>query len=509
MSDPTLRSKKAVFIRPSLSCQPFQWLGNGSYAGGTKTMSSRMLTQVTRNPYMRGVFGVNVSGAGSQTSNGTTVPLTMKESVCDYLYGLKGFSWDIDIRTQLCSGMVDDPFNWNMIKRVCYASVLDEGVDQESTYSPDGEGEVMHTVNMASSYDTCMIYPVESREYDLTDLYNLSNNFYLGYNDVWPHIDVRYGNEWVISIGDASYYGVVWGKDIGNLTIGRLNMTSPIAYLSVKDRIVVVSDTNGDVWISHDNGDNFILQHDSATLGVGAFRAVLVESFASVWLTTDDSRVYVSFDGGKTLSQRISLYSVPNYEITDITKSNPDNVLFFADMVGFGISQTDEDVIQRVIESATDYTSLPPNIVHADGILFIGGKDDQDQPVLKMSLNDGHDWMYSLQLTGMSVLSDDYIVVMPASAGCGVIWLAVLYQDSESDIHCDVYRSVYYGLPGTWKLEWSQEVGLGGQTAFGLFPTDIAAVSTNHCTVVGLWLDWLDPVSLPHLYAVELFSCED
>ncbi len=508
MGLPTLRGKKSVFMRPSLSCQSFRWLGNGSYAGGTKTVTGRLLTQVRRDPNRSGMFGVIVGAVRSQASSGTTVPLIVKESVCDHLYRKPGSFWDIDIRTQLCS-RVDDPHNWDMIKRICYASALDESVDQESTYSPSGEGEVIHTLNMASPYPHSMIYGVESREFDLTNIYGLTQHFYFGSGDLWPHIDVRYGDEWVISVGSSNDYGVIWGYDISNMDVGRLNMDVPIAYLSAEDRVVVAADIFGSIWISHDNGNNFILQHDSASLGIGEFRALLVESFASVWLTTDDARVYRSFDGGKTLNQQVTLYSALNYEIIDITKSVPNNVYFFADVIAMGISQTDEDVVQRVIESVTEYVSLPPNIVHADGLLFIGGKDGSGQPVLKMSLDGGHSWMYSLQLAGMSFISDDYIIVMPVSGGCGVLWLVVLYLDADSDVQCDVYRSVYYGLPTTWILEWSQTTDMGGATAFGFLPTDVAAMSPNHCVVTGLQIDYLDPTFVPSLYAIELYSCED
>jgi hypothetical protein len=302
----------------------------------------------------------------------------------------------------------------------------------------------------------------------------------------------------------------MWGSDIGNMTLGRLNMNVPIAALSAEDRIVVVADVFGSIWISHDNGNNFVLQHDSA-LGE-EFTAVLVESYASVWMASVGS-VYRSFDGGKSQSQSITLYSVADYEILDIAKSHPDGVVFFSDINGMGISCTDEDVIQRVIESATASVSFPPNIIHQDGILYIGGEGENQEPVLKMSLDGGHNWMNSLQLVGMHVFEDE-AVVMPAGSGCGVVWVAVYYFDqiSEEEVYviCDIYRSVYYGLPNTWTLEWRRRVDvLGEEDPYVFIPTDIAATSPNNCTVVGLWTDWDDAEVPPHLYAVELHSCED
>lgn len=513
MGDSTLRSKKAVFIRPSITCEPFKWIGKGSYAGGTRSIANKLASQQARDPYSVGGFRPIAVTPRSQSSNGTAFPVTMKEEVGAYIYGLTGAFWDVDIRTILC-GYTLNPSGWDMIKRIPYSTVQGHSVDQESAYSPDAEGESLITVDMSSAFLPCMIYRVESREYNITDLYNLTNTSTLN-RSIRPKIDVRYGDEWVISIVDNSDFGVMWGSDILNMTLGRLNISTVVTNISAADRIVMAVDVLGRLWISHNTGDGFILQHNPSVLGTGDFTAILVESFASCWLTTDDSYIYKSADGGKTL-ERITQYTASNYSVVEIVRSLPDRAVYFSDNVVMGVSMTDEDIVQRMVEYVVYDTSDNTNMIHSDGILFLGGKDVDDQPILVMSLDDGLHWSLSFRLLNMSVVTeyDNTLVIMPASNGNGVVWLVVLYDESTGYLlpairHCDIYRSVYYGLPGTWKLEWSHEVSLGGESAFGMFPTDISAMSVNRCMVVGLWVDWLDPLSIPDMYAVELFSSEE
>jgi photosystem II stability/assembly factor-like uncharacterized protein len=80
-------------------------------------------------------------------------------------------AWDIDVRSQSC-GRVDDPFNWDMIKRLCCAEVTSVSTDDESAYTPDDEGETIITAAISTSKPFVMIYKVVGQR---VENYNMSN----------------------------------------------------------------------------------------------------------------------------------------------------------------------------------------------------------------------------------------------------------------------------------------------------------------------------------------------
>jgi hypothetical protein len=96
----------------------------------------------------------------------------MKEQIGSRLYGdLSQCPWDIDVRSQSC-GRVDDPFNWDMIKRLCCAEVTSVSTDDESAYTPDDEGETIITAALSTQDPFVMIYKVSGQRvenYDLSD----------------------------------------------------------------------------------------------------------------------------------------------------------------------------------------------------------------------------------------------------------------------------------------------------------------------------------------------------
>lgn len=497
MSESMLRLKKNIFARPSLSLEMFKPVGDGSFVGGVTSTLGRLQTVYARNPVTRDSFGIRARSFRSPTY-GTAFPLTAKEATCDVLYGMSG-EWDVDVRFQSC-GLTSDPNNWDMIKRICRSSIQSPTTDQESSYSPDGDGEIMHTLNFVSAFNPTIICPVSSREFNLTDIYSLSAPTYPWSTSLYPLVDVRYGCEWVLSLGDSSGYGFGWGEEIDDLEFGRWQLSRTIKDFSVKDRTIVVVDSLGNLWYSLDGGANVY----AGTSGLSA-ESVYTRRHSEIWIATSGGDVYKSYDGGRTL------ITIPNYGtdgrvVVDIIPAF--DTIYFSDTTDDGLTALDEEVVQRITNSSDQVivtVGRAPNMTYSPrtGIIHVGGNLAGGDPALRASLN-AIDWITVYSPAGVTGFGGG--LVMPVTCGCGVVWMVTLHAgDADNVNYANIWRSVDNGLAGTWKLEWTNEADTDDPTAFGFFPTDIACCGPNHVVVVGLWLDWNDLGGTPaELYVVEL-----
>lgn len=104
------------------------------------------------------------------------ISLQVKESVGEAVYAWMQ-AMDLDVRTQSC-GRVDDPVNWDMIKRLCGCLVTDMSTSGETSYAPSDEGETMIKVQLTSPNAPIIIYQIMGQITPLYDETRFSDYIY-------------------------------------------------------------------------------------------------------------------------------------------------------------------------------------------------------------------------------------------------------------------------------------------------------------------------------------------
>lgn len=166
----TLRGRKAVYARKCDTLSPFEWLGKCSRMSGVD-MPRGDKTITYRHSDIVGQYETDQEYAGAPGA--VTSSLIMKETVGSRMYSdIPNCKWDLDVRSQSC-GRIDDPYNWDMIKRLCCAEVTDVATDDESSFQYDDEGETLITAAVQTRKPYVVIYRVTGQrveEYNMSDV---------------------------------------------------------------------------------------------------------------------------------------------------------------------------------------------------------------------------------------------------------------------------------------------------------------------------------------------------
>lgn len=144
----TLRGRKVGYAHLSETFVMPYWLGGNSQVESVAQWGrGDMKARYVRNGG-DALGGFNAVSKVISAPSASPVALTVKESVGEAVY-----QWhrplDIDIRLQSC-GQVDDPVNWDMIKRLCNCIVTDMSTSGETSTKPSNEGETMIKVQLTA-----------------------------------------------------------------------------------------------------------------------------------------------------------------------------------------------------------------------------------------------------------------------------------------------------------------------------------------------------------------------
>jgi len=228
----------------------------------------------------------------------------------------------------------------------------------------------------------------------------------------------------------------------------------------------VITSTVG-AFVSHDCGDSFT----PATCETGQCEDIGgVRSYSGVTYI-DSNGLHMSRDGGLNAVAYGSLSSTGSY-ITD----EYNGLIYLADSDTGRLYITDTLTSRFYMHGS----SLLPTILAMAGGMLAGLAASSTMVVLGSEDNVTWSELFSL---GVAVDDTDYVMLL-VYATHGVYYLCCYYSpDAGTTLYFDIYRSVYYGIVGTWDLLYQETALSASQTI--LRPYSMACVDENSCIVAG------------------------
>jgi len=443
----TMRGKKVVYVRQCNTRDPFAWLGKCSRLGAV-TSPRGDITHTYRKAVEVGKFEVDQAIRG--TPGATSSTLIMKETVHSALYGeLATCPFDVDVRYQNC-GRVDDPFNWEQIKRLCCVDVTSIDTDDETAFTPDDQGETLITAALSTLEFPVIINKVTGTRVAENDLagYTLQRISKLK--------DAKCADEcgpaqdcWLIAIavaaapGNPPYYAI--SMDGGHSwTLSTIPVFTTATVLSdiggVGDFIVAVAAGEPGYAYSWDGGASWALVDDTVMTDFTAHPPMVVKVYdfqnvliggadGYLWLSADGAVTFSTVDGGVATSEDII------------------NISYASDSVVYAVGAT--NTAKKSINAGLTWAevTLPvaqvadtPAAVYAlDDLIVLVGYSGTGG--LWYTLDGGDNW---LQDTSVSGTTKVYYIT---GCGCGV-----LYAAGEVGGVGIVMRNIDYGAPARWLI---------------------------------------------------------
>lgn len=467
--DATLVSNKALYAHPSRRLVLPAWMGMRSHATGIRAPIGKLAGDMVP-AVARGHFRGKATKIDS--SDSTTFDVLVKENIGTQVYNWQDYV-DFDIRTQ-CGGRIDNPMNWDMIKRIinCWCEAID--TDSEASVTPRNNGEVIATLPVRS-----LDFPIIIKRVAQTDL-NLSNMVEINNLPVAPTISAEagYTEGYIMPAFSSSKYGIAMSADMRNFNFSTFTLSNPIISVSSYQKLWAAVDTLGAIYCSSDESGLYQGTGISGTPVV-----VKVFSYSCILVGTSTGAIYLSTDGGH-IFQVVDAYNA-------IASGGIVGFCGMADAI-YAITATGN--IAMSTDGGTTFERWPdlPGVVDIsdiqcqDGIIYVTGYfNTTDLQVLAST--DLETWLTVLSLTASSIPALSYTVRPKlAAAGPGVVYLAATYlANADTDYHSVVYRSVNWGMPHTWELLWSEVVDNGIYNLVTLL-TDIAAAAVNDVAVTGV-----------------------
>lgn len=467
----TLQSKKVPWAHRSSLLQMPGWMGKDARIKSTDPALGKLVAKFKREGHR--VLGDFTYASRSVQSPGVSSwSVEAKESVYDELYRWAG-DVDLDIRFQNC-GYVDDPTNWQMIKRLCKTIPTDMGTAGETIIDADDNKETMINMTMSSNRHQIMIYRVAPKNLMLYNEEELVNYEY-------PEIVVGDGLECGYYIpaldGLYSYYKLVyWNNDNVGMMGSALLPHEPLSISSDDNTIVVVVLSDGSVYWSNDCGRTFY-----ASTGVANGLVVDVYSHNNV-LVGCTSGIYRSMDGGRTFSD-VDPYHAAATDVVAICHHDDKIAYALCDNSAVAMSEDGGETFMKLSTCPIPY---PKDMAVLDGMIIVSGYDGTGAPVI-YGTDDGNYWKELLHLDG-SIFYGSFThtpKVKLAASGCGVITASVIRNDNKYGLqHSELYRNVNWGMPGCWEPIWEDYRPLWDVSGLW-FVTDIACSDVNDIMAVG------------------------
>lgn len=468
----TLRGRKAVYVRKCATLSPFEWLGKCSRLGGVesprgdKTITYRHSTEV-------GMFEPDQEFTG--TPGATTSSIMMKETVGSRLYGDLGMcAWDVDVRSQSC-GRVDDPFNWDMIKRLCCAEITSVSTDDESAYTPDDEGETIITGAISTRMPFVMIYKVVGQRvenYDMSD-YQLTRLSVAttGHcaNDCGPEeLCTLYAAVTADSPGNPPYFAksVDAGRTWTLHTITAFaNATAIDDIAGLGDLVIAVASTEPGYAYSWDGGTTWALVDDSdvASFAAAAPTRVSIRARNLVLFGGENGYIWKSTDGG---------VSATLMDEGVVTSGDINDIQFLTDEVVYACGAG--NTLKKSSNSGTSWTAITlPAAKAADDVATVWAFNENLILV-------GYGTVGGLYYTtdaGVTWNNDASIAATTTINGISVCDCGVVYAAGASGGVGVLYRNVDGGASGRWGSVTLDEAG----TSYA----DVACCGPNSAVAVG------------------------
>lgn len=475
-ADTTLKGKKSVYLRRCDSLDSFAWLGPCSRAGGVEAPAGDV--NIT---YKKGrITGTYTRDQTYKSAPGpTTVQLMMKESIRSRAYDdLVKCLWDIDIRTQLC-GRADDPNNWDMIKRLCCADHTSQSTDDESSYSPEDEGETIVTTPMSALDRYNIIYRnvVGQRveEVDFTEYYisRVSTcHEYLCADPCDPDLECKLiGTAIADTPANPPAYAI--SRDGGRTwainTIAVFTTATGLSDIQcMGDLIVAVASGEPGYAVSMDDGTTWALYDETVVSEFATFAPLIVEihGYNKIMIGGEGGYVWMSTDTGVTLTA-VDEGVVTGGDMTRI-KFADDNTVY-----AVGASNT----MKKSVNGGVSWQAV--TLPAAGAGVTVNALLPVTDLVVLIGYGSGAVGVYystdggATAFTRDTSLSAAYFYHDLSMCGCGVVWL-VGEDDSDTGF---IYRNVDSGAPARWVTVAIDDVGAGY--------TDVACCSPNHAVAVG------------------------
>ncbi len=468
----TLRGKKSVYIRKCDTLEPFSWLGRCSRVGGVDSPRGDKTVTYCKSKAV-GKFEVDQSFRAAPGP--TTSSLMMKETIRNLIYDdLVHCPFDVDVRTQTC-GNVDDPLNWDMIKRLCCVDVTGMSTDDESAYSPDDEGETIITANISTLEFPVMIYRVTGTRVNEVgfQLYYINHVSVLKpgkcADDCGPVEDCTLiGTAIADAPGNPPAYAI--STDGGRTwTVNTITAFTTATALDdiagMGDFIVAVASTEPGYAYSWDGGLTWTLVDDASvpTFGANVPYVVEVHGFNTVLIGGQNGYLWLSEDGGVTATP-VDEGVVTYGDINNIAFAN-DNVIY---AVGAGNSakkstnggSTWEALTLPVAKAGDDVMAVLPltEMIVLIGYGTVGG--------MYYSMDGGDTWARDASVAATA------LIFSMSGCNCGVVYAV----GSLSGIGV-LYRNVDYGAPARWVSVSTDTPGVGYYS--------VACCDANHAVAVG------------------------
>lgn len=467
----TLQSKKVPWAHRSNRLLMPGWMGKDTRIKSTDPALGKLVAKFKREGHR--VLGDFTFASRSVQSPGVSSwSVEAKESVYEELYRWTG-DVDLDIRFQTC-GYVDDPINWQMIKRMCKAVPTDMGTAGETIIDADDDKETMISMTMSSNRHQIMVYRVAAK-----NLMFYNEEEFINYE--YPEIAVGDGLEcgyYVPAIdGVYSQYKLVyWDNDNVGMMGSALLPHEPVSISSDDNTIVTVVLSDGSVYWSNDCGRTFY-----ASTGVANGLVVDVYSHNNV-LVGCTSGVYRSTDGGRSFSDADPYHAA----VTDVVAiCHHDDKIAYALCDNSAVVMS-EDGGETFMKLSTSPVPYPKDMAVLDGMVIVSGYDGTGAPVI-YGTDDGNYWKELLRLDG-SIFYGSFThtpKVKLAASGCGVITASVIRNDNKYGLqHSELYRNVNWGMSGCWEPIWEDYRPLWDVNGLW-FVTDIACSDVNDIMAVG------------------------
>lgn len=445
------------------------WMGMRSHATGIRAPIGRLAGEMVP-AVARGHFRGKASRIDSADS--TSFDVLVKENIGTLVYNWQDYT-DFDIRTQ-CGGRIDNPMNWDMIKRIinCWCEAID--TDSEASVTPRNNGEVIATLPVRS-----LDFPIIIKRVTQADLH-LANTIEISNMPVAPTVSAEagYTEGYIMPAFSSSKYGIAMSADMDKFNFSTFTLSNPIISVSSYQKLWAAVDTLGAVYCSSDESGLYQGTGISGTPVV-----VKVFNYSCILVGTSTGAIYLSTDGGHVYHAVDAYNAIATGGIVGFC--GMDDAIYAITATGNIAMSTDGGVTFERWPDLPGVVDIS-DIQCQDGIVYVTGYfNTTDLQVLAST--DLETWLTVLSLTTSSLPALSYTVrPQLAAAGPGVLYLAASYiTDNDTRYRSEVYRSVNWGMPNTWELLWSEvAVDIIYNTVTLL--TDIAASSVNDVVVTGI-----------------------